>query len=474
MTQMLTVSVEYEELMARADELEAVVPGLPVGKPQSPCLLRNVLESTEQLGMSADNVRLYLQTGIEREWKKLAENLRTAAKAYQQVDEDSASIMNYLDDRPSASAATPSSSYGDLDTVVLTNTPTVQSLPPEWEDLKQRAWNLESTDRGASLDAFADAWAAYRLTLQQETYRFRPFNYYDGEAAASFEKAMDDQRQWLIKIADSCYEMANQARAIASTQRWALPNHILWHEGKLVDYNYLVGFEEQYNRYPEQRYEYEKYYAEWQVISDDVMAEYESRANLPLTAINPSAPPYVQKATVPGDYNGELPTPEPNNQWPWDQGLLDQGGMGGGMPTGGTPEPEMPIDEELTDMPIDASATSGLSGGSGGGVKPASFAGGVPAAPAPPLQPPVDGGAAARPAAASIAGVPGMPSRLGGGAGAGMGGMGGMGAGGGQGENGKGKRVKGDSEYALYIEKRPWTSGIIGNRRRNDGHEGEG
>ena len=45
--------------------------------------------------------------------------------------------------------------------------------------------------------------------------------------------------------------------------------------------------------------------------------------------------------------------------------------------------------------------------------------------------------------------------------------MGAPGAGAGQGGDGKGKRVQG-TEESLYSEERPWTEGVIGNRRRKD------
>src|ERR1700761_5003963 len=93
MTQAL--NVEYQELMARADEIEAPLPKLPVGNPQAPCSLSFVRDSAVQIAINADTLRLYIQA-CEREWKQLAKSLRTAAKAYEKVDEEAGEDIDAL------------------------------------------------------------------------------------------------------------------------------------------------------------------------------------------------------------------------------------------------------------------------------------------------------------------------------------------------------------------------------------------
>ncbi|MCV7117900.1 hypothetical protein H7I93_11890 [Mycobacterium nebraskense] len=81
-----TLKVEYEELMARANEIEAALPPIPATNPAGPCALSFVTDAATQLALSADSMRLYLRA-CEREWKALAKSLRNAAKAYEEVDE---------------------------------------------------------------------------------------------------------------------------------------------------------------------------------------------------------------------------------------------------------------------------------------------------------------------------------------------------------------------------------------------------
>src|ERR1700743_2701676 len=83
------VKVEYEELMARADELEQPIPPMPSSNPKPPCGLSFVADAATQIGMNADTLRSTILSA-QREWNTLAKSLRKAAKAYQDVDEGSA------------------------------------------------------------------------------------------------------------------------------------------------------------------------------------------------------------------------------------------------------------------------------------------------------------------------------------------------------------------------------------------------
>src|ERR1700754_3171677 len=99
-----TLNVEYDELMARADELDAPLPIPPQTNPQAPCSISFVLDGATQLALSADTIREYLRYG-ERQCQILATSRRTAAKAYEQFDESSAeSIDNAFSDGSGGSA----------------------------------------------------------------------------------------------------------------------------------------------------------------------------------------------------------------------------------------------------------------------------------------------------------------------------------------------------------------------------------
>src|ERR1700727_681768 len=112
MTQAL--NVEYKELMARADEIEAPLPTLPLGNPQAPCSLSFVRDAAVQIAINADSLRLYIQA-CQREWKSLAKSLRTAAKAYEEVDEGAADDINAINiDGTSGSSAKMASEDGSM------------------------------------------------------------------------------------------------------------------------------------------------------------------------------------------------------------------------------------------------------------------------------------------------------------------------------------------------------------------------
>jgi ESX secretion-associated protein EspB len=470
-TEPQTLTVDYDELMQRADEIEAPVPGLPTEDAQAPCLLDMAIAAAQQLGLSATNMRTYLRTGVEREWPKLADTIRSVAKAYEEVDESAAMAIT---NETSVAAATYGSASDDLDAVVLTDTQVAQSFPPAYQDLKQRAWDIEHTDRGASLDNFAALWSAYRRTLLETVYRFRPFDTYDGDAAYALEQQMDKQRQWVYAMADACQTMIAQAQDLASTQRWALTQHILWDEYKLITYDYLVEFEELYEQHPEFQSAYMEYYLDWQTKSDEVIDEYQRQAALPLLPINPTTPPYVQAPPEGGSGGGSGGgTPDyPNGANPSDTLPSPSGAARDAASSAATPDTttdQPPADPSAyPPAPLPASST-------GAGVKPASFSGGgMPSMPALPLEPAIDAGAAPRPSGAGP--MPGLVGASTGGRGA-MGGAGGggmpMGGHGGQNQNDKkGKRIQ-QEEEAIYTEDRPWTAPVIGKRRRNDLPEGE-
>ena len=230
-------------------------------------------------------------------------------------------------------------------------------------------------------------------------------------------------------------------------------------------------------------------YAYFQQKSEEVLAEYEQRAALPLPAITPPKPPTAYSIDAPNASNAGIDAETIADLYAdaaaansaADQGLSDSTGMRAdalgmpGKPSADTSDTSSADTSEMPSTPTGALTTApGLSTGSG--VKPASlggggFGGGIPSIP---LQPPVDSGSASRPGGMAPAGagrgIPAGYAALGGG-GAGMGPMGGAPGAQGQGA-GKGKRVQSDEE-SLYIEDRPWTSSVIGNRRRSDAPDGE-
>jgi len=331
MTQPSTVNVELEELLARAAELEQSIPGLPaeITTLQAPCAYPRVVVAAQQLVMSANNMRLYLAAG-EREWGRLAESLRNAAKAYGDVDEGAAEA---IENGTSVSGATLKLAVQSVDLALLTDTAEATDVPPaEFLTVKERAWALEQPDQGAAFIAFADAWEAYRVELLRAADRFRPFTLWLGTANSAVEENFDQQREWLDQMAAMCVEMVNQARNVVYAHHWVRREHIVIPNANpaspngdyVIDYAEALRCEETWERIWNDPNEasYREFYIEFfqnvQIRSDEVIREYEHRAELPLAPVRPARPPKAHVIEPP-----PAPTPDPDNGVPDDAWVVD-------------------------------------------------------------------------------------------------------------------------------------------------------
>jgi hypothetical protein len=466
MTQPQMLNVETEELLARANELEASIPPPPSDNPQAPCDLKMAVLAAQQLAKSADNMRTYLQVGVVREWRKLAESLRDAAKAYEDIDENTAAALN-TGGNPGWET-TPGRADDALDAVTLTPTPVVATGGPgdDYQDLKQRAWQLEQTDEGAAFDAFAEEWEAYRQRLLDAQHRFRPFLQWDGEATADVEQNFNSQRAWLASMAETCRTIASQARDVASAQRRALEERSGGTASWSWKYNDLVALDKQYATTTDAGIKswVRQQYGRLQKLSDATIDGYRTRADL--RAVDPPMPPRAYKFTPPAAPfdPGDIFQPAPGSGLPIDEQLPGMPSVPS-VPSLGGPSTS---DAALTDALTDATNASGqappLPTGAGSrGVKPASFGGGGVGGgvPSMPLAPSVDAGSMSQAAAARDLAGPGRatPGAAMGGPGSGMAPMGAPGAG--QGQDRKNKRRQSDDKE-LYTEDRPWTEAVIG------------
>ncbi|BBY23803.1 PPE domain-containing protein [Mycobacterium stomatepiae] len=474
------VNVEYQELMARADEIEAPLPALPQGNPQAPCNLSFVRDSAVQIAINADSLRLYIRA-CQREWSSLAKSLRNAAKAYEEADEGAAEDLNAInvDGTSGGSSAKVSSN----DKVSLMCDPDYIPAPPPpfqypYYEVRQAAADIESPDQGKAFRAFANDWNSYQLKFQQLAYRFRPFLNWEGDARASVESNFVQQKQWIFGMVAQCTTLAKQAQMVADAHNKIKPsgsypgNSVQWGQDGEHPAPYEVSqCDYWYKWYVQNKSPYLYMAMDWyknlQKRSETALSTYVSTAGIPLAPANPTAPfgafvipdpadvpdvPDIPDVSVPTDPSANMP-------------------MMPTMPTlppglGGTPQtPPTPDAQALMDK---AMQKQGLAKGGAAGMKPASV-GGMGGMPKMPLQGATgDGEASSRPAAAAAPGPAtaglgkGVPGA--GGAGGGMGGMpmGGHGDKGG----GKGKRIPGADEDALYTEERAWTEGVIGNRPR--------
>jgi len=482
MTQPQTLNVEYQELMARANEVEAPIPGLPSDNPAAPWNLAVVKEAVEQLGFSADNMRLYLSVG-ERERRRLAQSLRNAAKAYQEAD---AGAQEALYNETPVSTVTPQRVDIDVDPATLKDTPVATTAGlDDYADLKQRCADIESGDQGASLVRFAEAWRAYQRSLRLAAVRFRPFETWNGEAAAAVEANFEQQRSWLNQMADHCGTMIRQAENVMSVHlhRTHIPYAYTPGPNSLggfipvardtIKYQDLVLLERVYQRNvgPHIRPRVMDLYATLQQKSDEMIADYTRKAGLPLPPVNPSKPStafYISepdRSTTPppgsGPWSGPGLGPSPNPDLPLaDGGLPFLPGMPG-VPSDGTPST---TDAKLTE------ALKDLKGSRGrypvAGLKPASFGGDGAGLPSTPLLPwgsseGASGSGGARSAMQPGLRVPAAYAALGGG---GMGMPMAPPAGTPNQTANKGKRAQLEDD-ALYTEDRAWTEPVIGRIR---------
>ncbi|SPM41945.1 putative alanine and glycine rich protein [Mycobacterium numidiamassiliense] len=476
-----TLNVEYQELVARADEIERPLPPIPSIDPKAPCEISFVKDAATQLAFNADAMRLYLKN-CEREWKTLAQSLRNAAKAYQEVDEAAADgIANDTSAAGVASASVTSASV----------TASVKSwaLPPPrlsfeypYYEVRQAAQDIEAGDQGTAFRAFAKEWDTYQRTLQKDTMnRFRPFISWEGEARSAVEANFDQQRQWLISMVALCNELASQANMVVDAHKKATlvthehaqdDEHPTTKEISLCDdwYKYyLINKNDSMVRDCILWYEY------LQGQSEEALARYMRNAQLPLRPVNPQRVPVTTRIDAPksddsnrsGDGNDPFAPPDPFNEG--DPPSADPVGDPS-IPSAGMPSmpsmPPMPNDPTLTGAAKDVKGSP--SPHPMAGLKPASVGGGGVGVPSMPLRPGVGSegsSSAATPplgAAAPGRGIPIPPAYAAlGGAGGGMPPM----APAGQDQGGKAKRVQCEDE-SLYTEERQWTEGVIGNRSR--------
>ncbi|MEE6135561.1 hypothetical protein SKC41_04345 [Mycobacterium sp. 050128] len=504
-----TLNVEYQELMARADEIEQPPPPIPSTNPSPPCEISFVKDAATQLALNADTMRLYL-TSCEREWQRLAKSLRDAAKAYEEVDTDSAAA---LDKEMSDSAETSDSGAdGVMSAMCDPNQefPDARLIfppaPPPFEypyyPVKQAAKEIEAGDQGVAFRAFAQEWDAFQRALQQETlYRFRPFLSWTGEARDAVEANFDRQRRWVNSMVALCSELASQANKVAEAhKKAAFVTHDFAQDDEHPTTKEIARCDDWYKYYVTNNYNADDailWYQNLQRQSEESLARYVRNAQLPLTPVIPERAPSAWGFDVPNlgdgedDDGGKNPfDPNPFNPNPYDPNNpygpkdpsaganLPWTGAPGFPPLPSVPNPGMPSTPTATDSAELSQALKDLKGAGGAGVRPASVGGAgvrIPPLPSTPLQSstplqavPGTGaaaGSAAMSATAAAGAGRGMPAS-GAAMGAGMGGMAPTTPGGqGQQSAGKAKRVQSEDK-PLYIEQRKWTEAVLGNRPR--------
>jgi hypothetical protein len=349
MTEPSTLTVEYDELMSRAAELEEPILGQPVENPPSPCGLPMTNTACIQLAFSADAMRLYLGVG-ERERRRLATSLRNAAKAYEKVDAEATEAVQT--GTSAVEAAKLDHAGGEISAAMLGDTQVAAAEPPPYYPVKQAAWEINQPDQGAGLDRFVQAWTAHQRTLLDQTYRFRPFQYWEGMAAVAVETNFDQQRAWMYQMADLCGLLATQARNFASAHRWAVPQHPTVAQIEELDATWRTWYGSM--MWPAIKKQLLENYAAYQKKSEEVLGEYEKKAALPLAPLNPPKPPVAVQIDPPPPIpipDPDNPIPDPDNPFPDPDNPLPDPDNPFPDPDNPLPDPDNPLPDPDNPLP---------------------------------------------------------------------------------------------------------------------------
>lgn len=437
--------------------------------------------------------------------QRIAEMLEIAAAAYQKVDDDYGTAL----DNPERASA--------IDAI---NIPSPQTPPPEiptpastprlldasaYSDVKKTQAELTAPDAGATLKNALLYWYAASKRVENNKPKPPPGDW-EGDAADAAYARMTAFGSWLDQLSAAWDDLCEAAAKILAAHDKAKAAHAPVYqeyielEARMQVLNDVLKNMTNHPGAARAQRELEdiaKRMAELQKQSEEVRQDYASGATF--SPVRPADPPFkaAESSTPSGGGGhgsrggGDQPTSdtaamaqrmgESLGTGPREHGAGQAGGSaggsssGGGTPSGGegsgggtgssegggslTSSPRLPTDPSL--RPAAGSGSGGGSGGgAGGGAGSAPLSPAVSAetvAPAPPM--PV----AASPAAAAVA-----PAGMAGG----MGGMAPMhGAQGAQ----QGKEKRRDPRTApdeeLYVEDRPWTEGVVGNRRRREVNE---
>jgi hypothetical protein len=463
-----------------------------------PDALPSTRDAIANLNENAQSLKEFEQWA-EVENRRIAEMLDIAATAYQKVDDDYGRAI----ENPERVAAVEAITIPEPPT----QPPQIPGVPGTprlldaggYSNVNLTQAELTAPDAGTSLKTAMLQWGVASKRVENNRPKPPPGNW-EGEAADAAYARMAAFGSWLTQLSEAWYRLAEAAAKIVAAHDKAKSAHDPIHEE-------YVELEARLKQLAEQtgvgsglavQMEMEKIRGrmeELQAQSDEVRRDYASSATF--SPVRPADPPATGSdgpTTTTGgggDDGGHQLTGDPKAMAqkmaeslaapPSDAGSGRQGGDGSGPPSGGgspadsgtagtgegevhggapsTSTPKLPTDPGL--RPAAASGGGGGAGG-GGGPESAPMSPAVTAetvAPGPPI--PVAAGQAATTAAPGLAG---------GGMAGGMAPM--HGAPGGV----QGKEKRRDPRTApdedLYTEDRPWTEGVVGNRRRREVQDG--
>jgi hypothetical protein len=505
------MQVDPADLTAQAGAMKAKDWPGPPDVVYTPDTLESTAGAIANLNSNAQVLQEYSQWAYA-ENQRIATMLENAARAYQKVDEQYGRAM----ENPERQAA--------VEAIPVEAPPAPPPLPaptavPQllnasgYSTVPQTDGSLRAGDHGNSLKNAMGQWVGTANRLKANAPN-KPPGSWEGDAADAAYARMQSFGDWLKQLSDSWHDLAEAASKILQAHEKARAAH----DPIYTEYQEL---ERQMNALIQQMQsgalgnsiqaqskmmQIQNRMKQLQEASDGVREDYASSATF--SPVKPGDPPGATRdgsqtaegaggtggAGGGGGGQGGRPTGDPaamaqkmgsslggpasNPEQPArdGQGAGNAGSAGGGAPSGGsgasgaglptgmpaTGMPKSPTDPTLQPAAAtDGGADSGAGGGGAGG------GGGMPATPM-----------SAAVTAETVAAAPNTPSNAGGAPASGAGGATGGGMGGGmapmhgagQGQQGKEKRrdPKLSPDEELYVEDRPWTEGVIGNRRRRE------
>ena len=518
------LQVDPRDLHGKAAQIDAL--SWPSQAAQPPLISADALViasvAVTNLQVNADGLWARQAYG-QKEGERLAQTLRNVGDAYAQIDQMSGEDIGATVGGP-APTGPGATVYPKPVDIPASPSPEAMPIPKGqlasdqgFMDVSAAEVALDSGDDGESLRAAAAMWRANGRSLATSAEAFEVNSLdWEGEAADAAYGKFNAYRDWLISLAESWKNLADEADRIASEHDKARAAH----QPIAEEYKQLEEQTMGKPLTPQVMANLERM-AELQASSEEIRTSYAAGATTRQVEPDDPPSPVVSGTPVTADDHRRARRPAPNaadarqagagagggqpggaGQAPPEgmpqeapvspmsaaeqagqaasQGASQgggspgggQGGSQGGAPSGGAPsgappgmpglgkgDPKLPTDPSLRPA---AAGGGGSGGGAGGGGMPSS-----------PLQPAVGAETVApTPVTATGASTTAAGGTSGGGAmaGGGMGGMAPMMGGARGGESGDKKRNPQLSEdEEIYTEERPHTEPVIGHRPRRRG-----
>jgi ESX-1 secreted protein B PE domain len=479
--------------------------------------LPNTQAAVDNLNANAETLAGY-QTMADQQNQKLNEMLRITAGEYRKVDEKYADKIN-SEERAGAVDAIAIPEPGTQVSAVPDLAPFTPVSAGGYSDVEQTQQALLDGDHGASLQAAAAQWTAAAAAARRNDTGGFPTNW-EGDAADAAMTQLNDYAVWLGELAAAWDKLATAAELVLAAHIATMANHSVVYSQYMILKAQLAELAAHPSGQGVAMAEVQRQLMQLQERSDDLREDYAGQSNFtPAKVPDPGYAKQAGKGTGPGNPGtqgvsgggsgsgspaGGAPeagqpavspqsadpaagqsqgspsgagspssgkgsssgggSPSSGGGSPSTGGKPGGGLPGGGLPGGGMPEtglPELGLDDPGVSPAAAGGDGSGRgSGGGAGGGKPS-----IPLQPnvGPETVAPGPGGGARGGGSGAI-----PASAMGGGMGGMGGGMGGMGHGGGQ----QGKEKRRDARFSpdedVYVEDRPYTEPVIGNRRRKD------